>query len=129
MSFSTNRLALNVDKANYIMFTNCVINSNSHITIDNKNIDRLYISTYLRLLIDHKLNWNKRVTKIQTHVLRNIAVLHRARQVLDNSSLFMLYCTLRLFMYHTNMKCGALFVFVLQNNVIRIICNETFMLY
>jgi len=44
-----------------MVFTNCSINSNLNILIDNKSIARNYVSTFLGVLIDHKLNWKETV--------------------------------------------------------------------
>ena len=144
--FSVNRLSLNVAKTNYMLFTNCCINSNIDIKIDNKSIDRVYSSKLLGALIDHKLNWKKHVSLIKAKVSTTIAVVYRARYVLDKKCLFMLYCALVLpyisyccevwgstyktyccEVWGSTYKTIVNSVFILQKKVIRLIYNETFL--
>ena len=84
--FSVNRLSLNVAKTNYMLFTNCCINSNIDIKIDDKSFDRVYSSKFLGVLIDHKLNWKEHVSLINAKVSKTIAVMYRTRYVHDKTS-------------------------------------------
>ena len=51
MWFSVNRLSLNVAKTKYMVFTNCDINLNINIKINNTSIDRVCVSKFLGVLI------------------------------------------------------------------------------
>ena len=61
--------------------------------IDNKSIDRVYSSNFLGVLIVCKFNWKKHISLIKVKVSKTIAVMYRARYVLDKKCL-VLYCAL-----------------------------------
>ena len=85
-------------------------------------------------MIGHKLNWEYRVSMVTSKASNCVTIMNRARHVLGNSSLFILYCKLYI-PYMSNLcevwnntyKTTVHSVFVLQKKVIRLICNETFL--
>ena len=57
--FSVNRLSLNIAKTNYMLFGNYCKIANIYIKVDNTILDRVYVTKFLGILIDDKLNWKE----------------------------------------------------------------------
>ena len=95
--FRANKLSLNVNKTNYIIFRNRSRNcfdSNFHIVIDDKNIERVSYTKFLGVFVDEDLNWKHHASEIALKISRNIGVLNRVKHILPFDSLLTLYYTL-----------------------------------
>ena len=90
--FDSNK-SLNLSKTK-IMFGNCKSNNQVHVKIDSVTIERVYVNTFLGVIIDHKLCWKPHTKHIQSKVSRSISVQSKAKHVLDHKSLHILYCSL-----------------------------------
>ena len=92
--FKTNRLSINVSK------TNCMIVGRSNqpdhhrVYIDNIVIERVNCSKFLGVIIDSKLSWSDHVSYIRHKMSKNLSVMYRVKWLLNNSALYMIYCTL-----------------------------------
>ena len=131
--FAVNKLSLNVSKTNFILFGNRNYNGEVDIKIDGINIERVYVTKFLGVLIDHKLNWKDHINHICNKVSRNIAIIYKASKVLNTKSLFSLYCTLILpYLNYCSENWGNTYesnlnkLFLKQKRVIRIINKATF---
>ena len=62
-----------------MVLVNCCINSNIDIKINNNSIARVYVSTFLCVLIDHKLNWKEHVSMMKSNVSTYVAIVYSAR--------------------------------------------------
>lgn len=129
--FSVNKLSLNVAKTNYMLFTNYSKTTNIDIKIDNTTIDRVYVTKFLGVLIDDKLSWKDHINMIKSKLTKTIAIIYRAKYLLDKKSLFILYCSL--FLPYLSYCCevwGNAYttyingVYILQKKVVRIICKK-----
>ena len=67
-----NKLILNIDKTNFIMF-------GTRTTIDSKNkkINRVSKTKFLGVIIDEKLSWNPHVDQLCNTVAKNIGILYK----------------------------------------------------
>ena len=92
--FSVNRLSLNIAKTNYMQFGNYCKKTNIYIKVDNTILDRVYVTKFLGILIYDKLNWKEHIGMIKSKLSKTIAVIYRAKYLLDKNSLFVLYCSL-----------------------------------
>ena len=62
--------------------------------IDNIVIERVNCNTFLGVIIDSKLSWSDHVSYIRHKMSKNLSVMHRVKWLLNNSALYMIYCTL-----------------------------------
>ena len=63
--------------------------------IVKKNLDRVYDTKFLGILIDDKLNWKEHIGMIKSKLSKTTAVIiYRAKYLLDKNSLFILYYSL-----------------------------------
>ena len=92
--FAVNKLSLNVNKTNFILFGNKKQTEGVHITINNVRIDRVYVTKFLGVMIDHKLNWKEHIDIINKKLSKSIAIIHKASTILKTDSLYTLYCSL-----------------------------------
>ena len=49
------------------------------IQIDNEEIDRVYQTKFLGVIIDHKIAWKEHVTYVSGKISRSIGILIKAR--------------------------------------------------
>ena len=62
--------------------------------IDNIVIERVDCNKFLGVIIDSKLSWSDHVSYIRHNMSKNLSVMHRVKWLLNNSALYMIYCTL-----------------------------------
>ena len=60
-----NKLSLNLSEYNVMLFTNCRREHNVNISINNCEIDMVYKTKFLGVVIDSKLNWNDHVAMVK----------------------------------------------------------------
>ena len=100
------------------------------VSIKNSKIKRVYGTKFLGILIDDRLNWKEHISLICSKLSKCIAIIYKAKYLLDKDSLVMLYDSLFVpylsycseiwgNTYKTNINC----VCVLQKKVLRIVCN------
>ena len=94
MWFAANKLSLNVEKINFMVFSKKKINYNYIIKIDDKVINRVNKTKFLGVFIDENLTWKEHVKYITTKLSNSIAIMYRTSVMLNNDSLRLLYCTL-----------------------------------
>ena len=92
--FQVNKLSLNVAKTNFMIFGNKIFEENYMISINGMNINRVYVTKFLGVHIDSKLNWNEHLSVIKTKVAKNVSIMNRVKHCLINSALYSLYCNL-----------------------------------
>ena len=92
--FKVNKLSLNVAKTNFMIFGNKRFEENYMISINGMNINRVYVTKFLGVHIDSKLNWKEHISVIKTKVAKNVSIMNRVRHCLINSALYSLYCNL-----------------------------------
>ena len=62
--------------------------------IDNIVIERVNCNKFLGVIIDSKLSWSDHVSYIRHKMSKNLSVMYRVKWLLNNSALYMIYCTL-----------------------------------
>ena len=93
--FAVNKLILNVSKTNFMVFGNSKQrNTILQVSIKNSNIKRVYVIKFLGILIDDRLNWKEHISLICSKLSRCIAIIYKAKHLLDKHSLVMLYDSL-----------------------------------
>ena len=113
-----------------MLFGNCRTNEQIKIQIDGVDIERVSQIKFLGVTIDEKLNWKSHIKHIHSKLSRSIAVLYKAKQVLDHKSLHILYCSLVspylsycAEVWGNNYKSTLHSLFILQKRAIRTIFN------
>ena len=131
--FRVNKLSLNISKTNFIIFGNRKQTDQANITINKINIERVYVTKFLGVLIDHKLNWKAHIDNICSKIARNISIIYKASKVLNTHTLRSLYCTLILpYLNYCAENWGNTYetnlirIFLKQKRAIRIITKSSF---
>lgn len=92
--FDVNKLSLNLSKTKLMLFGNRKVDTQVQMTIDDVNIERVYENKFLGVLLNHKICWKPHINYIKTKIARSTAVLGKTKHILDNKSLYILYCSL-----------------------------------
>ena len=91
------KLSLKLSKTKCIVFGNREINFEVKIRISDVEIERVYDSTFLGVIIDHNLSWKPHINHIKSktnEMSKSIAILNKAKNILNQKSLLMLYGSL-----------------------------------
>ena len=81
-------------KNNFMLFTNCRREQNVNISINNCDIDMVYKTKFLGAVIDSKLNWKDHEAMVKSKLSKSIAIMHKAKHLLDRRSGMILYFSL-----------------------------------
>ena len=60
------------------------------ISINGMNINVVYVTKFLGVHIDSKLNWNEHISVIKTKVAKNVSIMNRVKHCLISSALYSL---------------------------------------
>ena len=128
--FSVNKLSLNIQKTHYIVFGNETIDGKVSILINNKIIDRVYESKFLRVYIDSRINWKYHIDKTRCKLSKSLSILYKASTVLDSHNLYIIYCSIMMpyFSYCSEMWGGTYdsnikALILLQKRAIHVVCK------
>ena len=92
--FAANKLSLNIEKTNFMVFSKKKINYNFIIKIDDKVINRVNKIKFLGFFIDENLTWKENVKYVTTKLSKSIAIMYRTSVMLNKDYLRLRYCTL-----------------------------------
>ena len=77
---NANRLSLNVDKTNFMVFRPKVKNQECpNIQINGSEIKEVSSAKFLGVIIDNKMSWAEHINHISRKVLKSIEVIIKAR--------------------------------------------------
>jgi hypothetical protein len=82
--FDWNKLSLNVSKTKFMFFGRFRLNTQLKIEIDGVAIEQVHKIKFLGVTIDDKLSWKPHITHVKYKVARSLAVINKAKQVLDH---------------------------------------------
>ena len=129
--FSVNKLSLNLQKTNYILFRKRPPDNDLDIRINNVMVPRVQSTKFLGIIMDEQINWKPHIQFVKSKLSRTFSVIHRASKLINFEGLLTLYYSL--FMpylcycceiwgntYESNVKC----ISIMQKRVIRVICGE-----
>ncbi len=71
-----NKLSLNFDKTNFMIFTNKDKSINDPITIDGAEITRVGETKFWGVMIDENLSWKSHINYTKKKISKIIALLH-----------------------------------------------------
>ena len=134
--FKCNKLSLNVDKTNFIIFQSSHLQNVHNI---NLHIDRLPLVQkesfkFLGVYIDSHLSWNDHTHNISILIARGIGILHKLKHLLTSKTLYMLYNSLILpYITYCNTVWGNCCktkinaIFLLQKKALRICTHSDYL--
>jgi hypothetical protein len=88
---NANKLSLNIEKSNYIIFSRKNINTSNAIYINGKEVEKVVYTKFLGVLIDTKLSWKFHINYIKKKMAKGIGILCKAKRRLESDSLKTLY--------------------------------------
>ena len=117
-----------------MIFDNRKVPSDLHVSINGTDIERVYVTKFLGVLIDCNLSWKDQINNVSKKLSKSIAVIRKASFVLNSDALYTLYCALFLpylnycvevwgNTYHSNIVP----IYLKQKKVIRIICKSNYL--
>ena len=130
-----NRLSLNVDKTEFIIFRPSNIEYDRIVLkLNNQEIHESNKIKYLGLLLDPKLSWNVHITELCKKLSRSVGMLYKIRNMCPDHILKSLYFSL----FHSHLSYGISLwgvakcnlverVFLLQKRAIRAITKSEFL--
>ena len=128
-----NKLSLNLQKTNYMLFSHSLPHLPHQILLDNTEIKEVQTTKFLGLTIDNKLTWNSHINNVCKTVARNIGVINKLKKFLPITALTMLYCTIILpYLNYGILAWGNATqtrlnkVLLLQKKVMGAICNAPY---
>ena len=87
-----NKLSLNVLKTHYMVFTTQrKVVPDIKLVIFNSVIERVYVTKFLGVQIDSKLNWKDHIKYIRKKLSKSVGIMYKARKKLTKPSLINLY--------------------------------------
>ena len=88
-----NRLSLNVNKTNYIVFNPKpkTVAPTIKLAINRQEITKVEETKFLGVIIDSKLSWKPHIHYISKKVAKSVGIISKARKLLDHKSLKTLY--------------------------------------
>ena len=92
--FVTNKLSLNVDKTNFMVFSigkNC---NNFNISMNNVPLERVKRAKFLGVYIDDKLSWGDHISYVATQVSKGVGILAKLKFTLPLKALRLIYLSL-----------------------------------
>ena len=132
--FMVNKLSLNVEKTNFMIFSNGHITGDHRVIINGNIIGRVYTTKFLGVHIDAKLTWDEHIRRVKTTISKNISVMFKLKYVLNNKSMYSLYCSLILpYLNYCNIIWGNNYVakidtlIKLQKRALRIVANVEYL--
>ena len=128
-----NKLSLNVNKTNYMLFSNSLNTLPGNIVINNLNVAQVNTTKFLGLHIDSKLTWKNHTNIICQTISRNTGILHKLKTFLPHHILRMLYSTLisphinyGILAWGNSSKLQINKIFLIQKRALRNINNTAF---
>lgn len=85
---------INLNKTKMIMFGNYKDNPELLISINGIKIEKVTEIKFLGITIDNKLSWKSHIGHIQRKISKNIAIINKAKYVLNYKALYILYSCL-----------------------------------
>lgn len=95
--FCANKLSLNVQKTNFLIFKSKNCKCHNHpdtLQLGNQIIHRLHSTKFLGIFIDDKLDWTDHIQHVVKKVASGVYALNAAKNILNVASLKTLYYSL-----------------------------------
>ena len=132
---NANKLALNVDKTNFVIFHSPQnsLNHNINIKIGNQYVKQAKYVKFLGLLLDENLSWKYHLSELFKKLSRTCGIFFKVRHLLPTSVLVSLYNSLfSSFLQYGIIVWGLTYdihtkpIYLLQKKVVRAIAFKSF---
>ena len=126
-----NKLTLNVDKTQCMLFTRKKCNTKLSIKIENSFITQVTKTKFLGIIIDEKLNWKDHILYISNKISKATGVIIKARMLGKKALLSLYYSLVYPYLTYCCQVWGATYLYnieilnKLQKKAIRIICSQS----
>ena len=130
-----NKLSLNIDKSNFVIFRppQKKVNYNIKLKIDNKDIKEMKSIKYLGVYIDCHLKWKEHILEVSKKLARGIGILLKLRHFVNLASLVQVYyfitysfLTYGIIVWGNTYSSNLQPLIILQKKAIRIITFSDF---
>ena len=126
---NANRLSLNIDKTNFMVFKGKIKNHHDpHIMINGSRIDQVQKAKFLGVIIDCNLRWTDHIKHVTQKISKGIGIIIKARKYFNCETLLNLYNTLILpyisyciHVWGTAANVYSSKIHILQKKIVRII--------
>ena len=90
---NVNKLSLNIQKTHYVIFSpgRHILSSRKNICLNGEALLREFSTTFLGVIIDHKLEWKQHIQYIKSKISKCIGILCRAKKLFKATTLVTLY--------------------------------------
>jgi len=139
--FRANRLSLNINKTNFMMFgykkvpiSNANTPKEFYLTIDNERIKQVEFTKFLGVIIDQKFTWQRHISYVSLKVSKSLYALRQVKFKLPRETLLALYYSL---VYSHLTYCNMIWgcasptvlqeLLLLQKRAIRIINKSSYL--
>ena len=92
--FDRNKLSLNEKKMKFMVFGGVPSDCEIKLNINGTEIERVYETKFLGVIIDHKLCWKPHIQYIKGKLAKSVGILYRTRELLNRKCLHILYSSL-----------------------------------
>ena len=75
-----------------MVFTNKSCNATYSVCMNGLNLSRVFVTKFLGVHIDSKLDWNDHINIVRNKIAKNISVMNRVKHVLTSSALCVCVC-------------------------------------
>jgi len=134
--FCANRLTINLDKTNYILFKSHRKRAplgNQKMSINNIELSSVNSTKFLGVYVDNHLTWKEHIYKISSKIAKNIGILARTSHILLTTIRIKLYYSLVYpYLTYCNMVWAATYgsrlrrLNVLQKRAVRIVAGAPY---
>lgn len=130
-----NGLTLNLKKTQYMIYTSMGRNaSDIDIKLKQTQIERVYKTKFLGIMIDAKLTWTPHIESISKKLSKSIGIILKARKKLDSKVLNTLYYSFFYpYLNYCNQIWGKTYItnlkplYLLQKKIVRIISGSSYL--
>ena len=137
--FKANKLSLNVKKTKFILFYKKALTKSGNVTplnipslqIGNKNIERVSSIKFLGVMLDEHLSWKEHIKVVENKLAKNIGLLYRVNQYLNESSLKSVYFSyIHSYLNYANIAWASTYptslqrIHLKQKHAVRIVYNK-----
>ena len=132
----SNKLSINISKTQYILFmkpsqTDSIPLKLPNLTVNSSSIKRVQSTKFLGVIIDQHVNWKEHINLIKSKVSKNLGVMYKAKDFLNQNCLKKLYFSfIHAYINYCNIAWASNFktylkkLYTIQKKASRIIMNK-----
>jgi len=101
--FQINKLSLNIEKSNYIVFKNKnkrYLKEDAKLFIDDGEINQVAVTKFLGVFVDEKLSWKKQIMCVQ--IMKSLGIIRKVCSLVNQSCLLTIYYSLYPYISYCN---------------------------